>query len=345
MAQSRKVEGAPLAWRYRRSLRLPGGFRMNLSGRGVGYSWGFRGFRVSRDSRGRIVRTTSIPGTGLYNRQVVGKVDPQTDSRSLLGGCILFVICSMIALAVFSGFVAAPAFQRALWVVAGVIFLGLYLITRHPRACARAVRLLFRRSLNTTPIESASNEVGEPDRSFGSITAEVVVPKKQMIAKPQSLGVESLGHLVKEQFNILRVPVKDELRKSRGATAYEAVFEIAFTDIICRFGARDGVIGAGGEVLYRDIFGALHPRTIGGKRAVSILQEHLTRNPELMRPIKKPFLLRLIQESDHANGTAHSAPVAALMNEVARRAAEADGPLSEQANSDLDTFRDVLNTK
>lgn len=42
---------------------------MNFSRRGVGYSWGFRGFRVSRDARKRLVRTISIPGTGLYKRE------------------------------------------------------------------------------------------------------------------------------------------------------------------------------------------------------------------------------------------------------------------------------------
>jgi len=33
-------------------------------------------------------------------------------------------------------------------------------------------------------------------------------------------------------FDTLAVPIKNELRKSRGAMAYESVFEMAFTDLI-----------------------------------------------------------------------------------------------------------------
>jgi|GEM_PF-2322932 len=60
-----------VAWRFRRSARLPLGFRLNASKSGLGFSWGFRGFRIGRDAKGRTVRSLSIPGTGLYNRQVI----------------------------------------------------------------------------------------------------------------------------------------------------------------------------------------------------------------------------------------------------------------------------------
>lgn len=60
-----------MAWRYRRSVRFPGGFRINLSRSGVGYSWGFRGFRIGKGAKGQITRTVSIPGTGIYNRTTI----------------------------------------------------------------------------------------------------------------------------------------------------------------------------------------------------------------------------------------------------------------------------------
>lgn len=60
-----------MAWRFRKSARLPLGFRVNASKSGLGFSWGFRGFRIGRDAKGRTVRTLSVPGTGLYNRQVI----------------------------------------------------------------------------------------------------------------------------------------------------------------------------------------------------------------------------------------------------------------------------------
>jgi len=55
-------------WRFRRSIRLPLGARINLSRSGVGASVGVRGFRVGRDARGHAYSQASIPGTGIYRR-------------------------------------------------------------------------------------------------------------------------------------------------------------------------------------------------------------------------------------------------------------------------------------
>lgn len=51
--------------RYRKSINLGGGFRINLSKSGVGYSWGTKGFRVGKTASGRTRTTYSIPGTGI----------------------------------------------------------------------------------------------------------------------------------------------------------------------------------------------------------------------------------------------------------------------------------------
>ncbi len=54
-----------MGFRFRRSINLGGGFRINLSKSGVGYSWGTKGFRVTKTARGTTRRTYSIPGTGI----------------------------------------------------------------------------------------------------------------------------------------------------------------------------------------------------------------------------------------------------------------------------------------
>ena len=51
--------------RFRKSINLGGGFRINLSKSGVGYSWGTKGIRVTKTARGTKKRTYSIPGTGI----------------------------------------------------------------------------------------------------------------------------------------------------------------------------------------------------------------------------------------------------------------------------------------
>lgn len=59
--------------RFRKSIKLGGGFRLNLSKSGVGYSWGTKGFRISKSAKGRTRKTFSIPGTGISYSTSSGK--------------------------------------------------------------------------------------------------------------------------------------------------------------------------------------------------------------------------------------------------------------------------------
>ena len=51
-----------MGFRYRKSINLGGGFRINLSKSGVGYSWGTKGYRITKTAGGKTRRTYSIPG-------------------------------------------------------------------------------------------------------------------------------------------------------------------------------------------------------------------------------------------------------------------------------------------
>lgn len=54
-----------MGFRYRKSINLGGGFRINISKSGVGYSWGTKGYRITKTSKGNIRQTATLPGTGL----------------------------------------------------------------------------------------------------------------------------------------------------------------------------------------------------------------------------------------------------------------------------------------
>ena len=54
-----------MGWQYRKSINLGGGFRVNLSKSGLGYSWGTKGYRVTKTATGQTRTTYSIPGTGI----------------------------------------------------------------------------------------------------------------------------------------------------------------------------------------------------------------------------------------------------------------------------------------
>lgn len=62
-----------MGFRYRKSINLGAGFRINFSKSGVGYSFGGKGFRYTRTARGTDRVTFSVPGTGISWTQESGK--------------------------------------------------------------------------------------------------------------------------------------------------------------------------------------------------------------------------------------------------------------------------------
>ena len=62
-----------MGFRFRKSINLGGGFRINLSKSGVGYSWGVKGYRITKTAKGTVRKTVSIPGTGISYVQETGK--------------------------------------------------------------------------------------------------------------------------------------------------------------------------------------------------------------------------------------------------------------------------------
>lgn len=63
-----------MGWRLRKSINLGLGFRINLSKTGIGYSWGFPGYRTTKLANGGTRQTYSIPGTGIsYVEQQGGR--------------------------------------------------------------------------------------------------------------------------------------------------------------------------------------------------------------------------------------------------------------------------------
>ena len=51
-----------MGFRFRKSINLGSGFKVNLSKSGVGYSWGTKGVRYTKTASGKKRTTLSIPG-------------------------------------------------------------------------------------------------------------------------------------------------------------------------------------------------------------------------------------------------------------------------------------------
>lgn len=62
-----------MGWRYRKSINLGDGFRINLSKSGIGYSQRFPEYRCTYSANGTQRKTYSIPGTGISYVEGSGK--------------------------------------------------------------------------------------------------------------------------------------------------------------------------------------------------------------------------------------------------------------------------------
>lgn len=77
--------------RLRKSINLGLGFRINLSKSGVGYSWGFPGYRATKLANGGNRTTYSLPGSGISYVEQSGKKSPKSsDGDLMLGDRIVF---------------------------------------------------------------------------------------------------------------------------------------------------------------------------------------------------------------------------------------------------------------
>lgn len=59
----------------RKSINLGGGYRINISKSGIGYSLGTEGYRITKTAKGAARRTSSVPGTGISDVYETGKAN------------------------------------------------------------------------------------------------------------------------------------------------------------------------------------------------------------------------------------------------------------------------------
>jgi hypothetical protein len=64
-----------MAWRFRRSAKF-GPFRLTATTSGLAASVGAPGARVSVNTKGQVRRTVGIPGSGLYDTELVNPREP-----------------------------------------------------------------------------------------------------------------------------------------------------------------------------------------------------------------------------------------------------------------------------
>lgn len=91
-----------MAFRFRRRIKVAPGVHLNLGKNGVSTSIGTRGASITMGSKGTYLNT-SIPGTGLYNRQKIGGGSASTYhtnnfSKSNNNGCSAFTMLFVLSI-------------------------------------------------------------------------------------------------------------------------------------------------------------------------------------------------------------------------------------------------------
>ena len=96
--------------RFRKSIKLAPGVKLNLNTKSVGVSAGVKGAHVSVNSSGRKTATFSIPGTGLSYSTNLGKKKSSKKKKSaeqssginIVLVVIIIILLLIIAAAVFA---------------------------------------------------------------------------------------------------------------------------------------------------------------------------------------------------------------------------------------------------
>jgi len=145
-----------MGFRYRKSINLGGGFRINLSKSGVGYSWGGKGFRVTKTATGRTRTTTSIPGTGLSwveendgKKKSNGNLSPQIQQNdSIHAYSIENAGVEELIPAQLQAFISAIKHYRAInslltWATVILFVFSIYLSSVQPNSASISVLLLL----------------------------------------------------------------------------------------------------------------------------------------------------------------------------------------------------------
>ncbi len=116
-----------MGFRFNKSIRLGKNFRINLSKSGIGYSYGIKGYRITKTAKGKIRQTVSIPGTGIsYSKEFKATKNNKgrnTSSKNNFNNLqppnknilkiILLCILSLILLPLVPAIIATALFKKS----------------------------------------------------------------------------------------------------------------------------------------------------------------------------------------------------------------------------------------
>ena len=171
-----------MGFRFNKSIRIGKNFRVNLSKSGIGYSFGVKGYRVTKTAKGNIRQTASIPGTGISyveehkpNKNKFNNQKPPNRSKiKIILLCILaFIFFEFIPAIVATIFLKKSNLKKSLkitfialsWIL-NLFFIGATSYTNpNPNETTPVVALNEDSSTSSTNTETDTKELTTEDNS------------------------------------------------------------------------------------------------------------------------------------------------------------------------------------
>lgn len=131
-----------MGFRFRKSINLGGGLKVNLSKKGVGVSGGVKGLRVGTGPSGTRV-TSSIPGTGISYEKRLGKKASRSEEISNAETKPVnenwkinkWIVSSFLTILAFLILIAASINEESIgpvvWIVSGFFLFLAYMSARY----------------------------------------------------------------------------------------------------------------------------------------------------------------------------------------------------------------------
>lgn len=127
-----------MGWRYRKSVKILPGVKLNLNKNSTSVSIGGKGHHTTINSKGKVTRTIGVPGTGLYHTSTISNKKasrPVASKQSWKGVKAMGVILQVISIVMLVLSLLLAFITPAGWVLA-VIAVLLFLMGRKYKAKA-----------------------------------------------------------------------------------------------------------------------------------------------------------------------------------------------------------------
>ena len=205
-----------MAWTWRKRKSIIPGVRLNFGRKGISTTIGPRGASMTFGPNGTYFNT-SIPGTGLYNRQRIGGRNKNRQMTTDNSGCLsIFLILLSLSLWLLVITTALVGFAIQTWV--GCIFVGIVVLTHV--VVAIVVRTKANKQISeNTPASGNENDEKDPHQITEEYYKQVTKAAEDLYADYERVvklhDIDTLVSSMGVQFVMNGAPMTDVKDKVR----------------------------------------------------------------------------------------------------------------------------------